>query len=64
MLGFFIFYIAATGPKCLAVCNLHTGSMTTASSALMSEMSKSLLELVYVRNIWWPEDFQENQYGH
>lgn len=37
--------------------------MTKASSALMSEISKNLLELVHVRNIWWPEDFQENQYG-
>lgn len=27
--------------------------------SLISEMSKILLELVYVRNIWWPEDFHE-----
>lgn len=55
------FPIAATRSKCLAKSSLHAGFVILASSALIWEMSKTLLELVCVRNIWWPEDFQENQ---
>lgn len=56
-LGFFFFFYIFLSHWNQKLSNLQTSSTALTSLTRTSEMIESQLELVCVRNIWWPEGF-------